>query len=310
MLAHWSDVDWTRIDRGPMQGSRQRLGAAAGAARAGLSRYRMGPSERAMPVHVHADEEEIFFVLGGSGLSWQDGRTYAVAADDCIVHRAGAESHTIIGSDEGLDVLAFSSGSDTEMTWLPRANAWWMGPRWLPSEGPNPFQLEAAAGELELPEPERSCPPTIVATQDVPPEPMRHGEVDSQWRDLGVAAGSAISGINHVVVAPRARSCPFHCHGAEEEIFVVLAGAGTLRLGDQRHAVEAGHVLARPPGTRVAHQFIAGELGLTLLAWGTRDPNDIVWYPDSKKVNMRGIGIKARVEPLDYWDGEGPTAGV
>jgi uncharacterized cupin superfamily protein len=304
MLAHWDDVEWTRIDRGPLQGERQRLGAAAGTARAGLSRYRMGPGERAMPVHVHADEEELFYVLGGSGLSWQDGHTYRVAAGDCIVHRASAEPHTIIAGEDGLEVLAFSSGSHTGMTWLPRAKAWWMGPRWLPSDGPNPFRLEAAAGELALPDPEPVLPRTIVATRDVPIEPMRHGGVDSEWRDLGVAGGSVASGMNHVEVAPGARSCPFHCHGAEEEMFVVLAGSGTLRLGDERHPVRAGHVVARPPGTRVAHQFIAGE-GLTLLAWGTRDPNDIVWYPDSQKVNLRGIGIKARVEPLDYWDGEG-----
>ena len=101
MLAHWDAVDWARIDRGPLKGSRQRLGAAAGAARAGLSRYKLGPGERAMPVHVHADEEEIFYVLGGSGLSWQDGRTYTVRAGDCIVHRRNAESHTIVACAAG-----------------------------------------------------------------------------------------------------------------------------------------------------------------------------------------------------------------
>ena len=46
------------------------------------------------------------------------------------------------------------------------------------------------------------------------------------------------------------------------------------------------------------------DSGLTLLAWGARDPNDIVWYPDSKKVVLRGVGIRTRVERLDYWDGE------
>ena len=304
MLVHWDEVEWTRIDRGPLQGSRQRLGAAAGAAHAGLSRYRMAAGERAMPVHVHADEEEIFFVLGGSGLSWQDGRTYAVRADDCLVHRRNAEAHTIIGGADGLDVLAFSSGSETGMTWLPRAGAWWMGPRWLPSDGPNPFRLEMAAGELELPAPEPSRPPTVVATRDVRTEPMRNGDVDSHWRDLGVAAGSVLSGINQIAVAPGARSTPFHCHGAEEEMFVVLAGDGTLRLGEERHAIRAGHVVARPAATRVAHQFIAGDGGLTLLAWGTREANDVVWYPDSNKIGLRGIGVRARLEPLGYWDGE------
>jgi uncharacterized cupin superfamily protein len=304
VVAHWDDVEWSRIDRGPLHGARQRLGSAAGAARAGLSRYRMAPGERAMPVHVHADEEEIFYVLAGSGLSWLSGRTYAVRGGDCIVHRSGAEPHTIIAGDEELDVLAFASGSATKMTWLPRAGAWWMGPRWLPSDGPSPFTLEAQAGELKLRDPEPSRPATIVATEEVAPDAMRHGRVDSEWRELGLAAGSVASGLNHVVVAPGARNCPYHCHGAEEEIFVVLAGGGTLRLDDEHHPVRPGHVIARPPGTRVAHQFIAGEEGMTLLAWGTREPNDIAWYPDSQKVNFCGIGIKARITPLDYWDGE------
>ena len=54
-LVHWDDVDELVIDRGPLQGRRRRLGAAAGATRIGLSRYELGPGQRAMPVHVHAD---------------------------------------------------------------------------------------------------------------------------------------------------------------------------------------------------------------------------------------------------------------
>src|SRR4051812_38497755 len=103
----FDDVEAIVIDRGPLQGRRQRLGAAAGMHRTGLSRYVLGPGERAMPVHVHADEEEVFHVLAGSGFSWQDGRTYAIGARDTIVHLPRAEAHTIVAGDEGLDVLAF-----------------------------------------------------------------------------------------------------------------------------------------------------------------------------------------------------------
>ena len=308
MPVHWDDVRWTRIDRGPLQGMRQRLGVAAGAVRAGLSRYRLGAGERAMPVHVHADEEELFFILDGGGLSWQDGRTYRVEAGDCIIHRANREAHTILATEQGVDVLAFSTGSDTRLTWLPRAGAWWMGPHWLPSDGPNPFEREAAAGALELPEPEPSRPATIVSLRDMAAEPMRRGAVDSIWRypeTVDGAVTGVMSGMSHIEVAPNARSAPFHCHGAEEELFVVLDGAGTLRLGEERHGIKPGHVVARPPGTGIAHQFIADESGLTLLAWSTRDPNDILWYPDSSKVALGGIGVRLRVEPLDYWDGEG-----
>jgi uncharacterized cupin superfamily protein len=264
----------------------------------------MGPHERVMPVHVHADEEEIFYVLGGSGVSWQAGRTYPVSTGDCVVYAAGGDPHTVVAGEGGLDVLAFGSGSDTGMTWLPRANAWWMGPRWLPSDGPSPFRREAEAGELEMPSPEADRPSTIVATQEVEPTQMRHGSVCSERRDLGRAAGSTLSGIKHIRVAPNALGAPFHCHSAEEEIFVVLEGSGTLRLGEEQHAVRAGHVIARPPGTGIAHQYIAGEDGLVLLAFGTREPGDTIWYPDSRQVRLTGLGIVARLEPVDFWDRE------
>jgi uncharacterized cupin superfamily protein len=77
-----------------------------------------------------------------------------------------------------------------------------------------------------------------------------------------------------------------------------------LLLGDDEHPVRRGHVVARPAGTRVGHAFRAGEAGLTLLTYGTRDPNDIAYYPRSKKVYFRGIGVLTRLEQLDYWDGE------
>jgi uncharacterized cupin superfamily protein len=43
---------------------------------------------------------------------------------------------------------------------------------------------------------------------------------------------------------------------------------------------------------------------MTYLAYGTREPNDIVWYPRSNKVYFRGVGLMARLEHLDYDDGE------
>ena len=106
-ITHFDDVEPIVIDRGPLRGRRYRLGAAAGLRQTGLSRYVLGPDERAMPVHVHADEEEVLHVLAGSGFSWQDGSVYAISAGDTIVHLPRAEAHTIVAGDDGLDVLAF-----------------------------------------------------------------------------------------------------------------------------------------------------------------------------------------------------------
>lgn len=89
----------------------------------------------------------------------------------------------------------------------------------------------------------------------------------------------------------------------------MLGGEGHLLLwepdGVVEHPVREGSVVARPPGTGVAHAFRAAEAGLTLLMYGTRDPNDICFYPRSGKVFFRGVGLITRVgERLDYWDGE------
>ena len=304
MHVHWDDVEPVAIDEDDLRGTRWRLGAAAGTARVGLSRYRLAPGERAMPVHVHGDEEELFYVLAGEGLSWQDGRTYRVTAGDCLLHRPRAEAHTIVGAGEGLDVLAFASGSDTGVTWLPRAGAMWLDPRWLPFDGPDPFAAEAAAGPLEVPQPEPGRPPNIVALADADLTESRHGDVASVRRDHGDSLGSTNIGVGHLVVEPGKLTYPPHCHSADEELFVVLDGSGTLLLDDEEHAVRPGSVVARPPGTRVSHAFRAGEGGLTLLAFGTREPNDITYYRRSGKVSLRGIGVRFRVEELGYWDGE------
>jgi uncharacterized cupin superfamily protein len=68
--------------------------------------------------------------------------------------------------------------------------------------------------------------------------------------------------------------------------------------------IRAGHVIARPPMTRIAHAFLAGPNGLTMLVYGTRRPGDAVWYPRSNKIFWRGLGVIGRIESLDYWDGE------
>ena len=95
-----------------------------------------------------------------------------------------------------------------------------------------------------------------------------------------------------------------HCHSAEEELFVVLEGEGVVELGAEEQPVGPGTVVARPGGTGVAHAFRAGAGGLVFLAYGMREPSDVCYYPRSNKLFFRGVGIIARLERLDYWDGE------
>jgi len=49
---------------------------------------------------------------------------------------------------------------------------------------------------------------------------------------------------------------------------------------------------------------VAGPSGLRYLAYGTRERGDVCFYPRSRKIAFRGLGVIARIEALDYWDGE------
>jgi uncharacterized cupin superfamily protein len=303
-ITHIDDVEAEEVDIGELRGRWRDLGSAAGSFRAGVSLIEIAPGARSTPVHAHADEEELFYVLDGDGRSWQDGQTFAIEAGDCLLHRVHEESHTLIAGERGLTVLAFGPRAATNITWLGHARVMRVGPHFLPHDVA-PYDAEATAGPLPVPDavsPQR--PPTIAALADVPPSEHHRGRVRQKIRSIGRMLGAETTGMRHVRIAPEAHGTPHHCHGAEEELFVVLGGAGEVRLGDERFAVRRGSVVARPPGTGVAHSFIAGPDGLELLGWGTREPNDIAFYPDSGKVYLCGVGVIGRLEPCDYWDGE------
>jgi uncharacterized cupin superfamily protein len=302
MVTHIDDVPARERAHGDIRATRQLLGRAAGATEIGCSRWRIPAGARNAPAHVHADEEEIFHVLDGAGFAWHEGRAYRIGAGDTIVARVDEGAHTLFGGP--LDVLAFGEGSETHLTWLPRAGVMWAGPRWLPLDGPHPFEAEAALGPLERPRPEPERPPWIAGFDDVEVERIRHGATDVTRRRLGAAGGARRSGLNHLVIAPGAESHPPHCHSAEEELFLVRAGDGVLRLGDDELPVRPGHLVLRPAATGVAHSWLAGSGGLTLLAYGQWRKEDACFYPRSAKVSSRGLGLVYRVEPLDYWDGE------
>jgi uncharacterized cupin superfamily protein len=228
------DIPVREVAEGDIAFSRQMLGTAAGTAQIGVSRYVVPPRARQMPVHVHGDEEEIFFVLSGGGLSWQGDGACAVSPGDAIVQPPRRQPHTFLAGSDGLELLAFGSGTETSITYLPRARVMWCGPRWVPVDAPHPFQAEGKAGPLERPEPGER-PANVIALSDVDPGTFPAAEV----RALGAAAGSAKAGLNHVRLAPGSSGAPPHCHALEEELFVVLEGAGSLALGDAAHPLNS-----------------------------------------------------------------------
>jgi uncharacterized cupin superfamily protein len=307
-LAHWDEVEQRRPDRRGLGGTWRNLGGAAGSVRVGLQRIDLAAGEVSTPAHVHGADEEIFFVLAGSGLSWQDGRTHEIRAGDCLVHRARAEAHTLRAGDGGLTVLAFGQRTPVGGAYLPRVGVRWLNPSWAEvGAGENPFDREP---NLDWPDPSPR-PAVIVALDDV------EGEYGGHWKPLGKEAGAELTGLNWVDLPPNEEGAPPHCHSADEEIFVVLDGEGIFELWGppepgaapgtepaETHAVRAGHVIARPASTRHSHFLHTTDRAMTYLAYGTREPNDVCYYPRSNKIFWRGLGLIARLEPLDYFDGE------
>jgi uncharacterized cupin superfamily protein len=127
----------------------------------------------------------------------------------------------------------------------------------------------------------------------------------------GVSAGTAARklGAGYDVLAPGKRSCPYHYHLAQEELFVVLEGEGSLRVAGQMLAVKAGDVVFIPPGPQYPHQFInTSDAPMRYLSISTQEEPEICGYPDSGKFNAFGPGgVRIRQRPADalaYWDGE------
>jgi len=318
VVSHWDEIDARRQERGHIAGSWRSL-TGDRSVTVGVQRIEVDPERWATPLHMENSEEEIFYVLAGSGISlqWDGGTTeaYEVGPGDCLVHLASEHGHTLRGGAEGIDVLAFGERHyPLGSTFLPRAGVSWGLGAWARTGDPedHPWKREAEAGAPDVP-PISSRPSRIVNVDDLEPSVVwERTTVRSTWRDPGRAAGSERTGLRHVTVAPGALMAPPHCHASEEEIFVVLEGDGEVelwpspRFGGEHETVPltAGSAVARPAGTHRAHGIRAGADGMTVLAYGTRESNDISYYPRSGKVNLRGVGVIGRLEQLDYWDGE------
>jgi uncharacterized cupin superfamily protein len=316
VISHWDDVDAVHRESGHISGHWQSLTGQASES-VGVKRIRIDPGKWSTPLHLEGSEEEIFYVLDGWGVSVQwDGSSedaYAVGVGDCLVHLALEHAHTLQAGPDGLEVLAFGQRHYAANTLLPRAGVSWLGPTWVLEGAPDdhPWKREAAVGPPNVGDLSER-PRRIVNAADVEPETREGATVARTVRDLARAAGSERTGLRLFEVEPGKLLNPPHCHSAEEEIFVVLHGEGTLELwphlrhgGEfEEHALRGGTVVARPAGTGRPHTFRAGDSGLSILAYGTREPGDITYYPRSGKVNFRGVGLIGRLDVLDYWDGE------
>jgi uncharacterized cupin superfamily protein len=323
VITHWDGLQGVRRERGHIAGDWTSLTGSA-SDMVGVRRIRVDAGAWSTPLHLEGSEEEIFYVLDGAGTSVQDAgdglEAYAVGPGDCLVHRALEHAHTLLAGPDGLDVLAFGQRSYAANTLLPRAGVSWLGPTWV-REGAaedHPWAREAAVGPPDVPA-ESPRPDRVVNVRDVTEFERSGATVDRRGRDLGRAAGSERTGLKLYDVRPGKLMNPPHAHSAEEEVFVVLEGDGTFLLwphpraaaeperfasSHEEHAIRGGSTIAVRPGLGRPTALRAGAGGLRVLAYGTREANDVTYYPRSGKVMLRGVGVVGRLTQLDYWEGE------
>jgi uncharacterized cupin superfamily protein len=131
---------------------------------------------------------------------------------------------------------------------------------------------------------------------------------------IGQAIGAEKLGCSLVVVPAGKKAWPYHLQYANEEMFVILEGTGTLRYDGETFPLRTGDVIATPTGK--AHQIVnTSDAELRYLAISTMIEPDIAEYPDSaKRLMLAGSPPGRRPYPLyvivpndaeaDYWQGE------
>ncbi len=150
---------------------------------------------------------------------------------------------------------------------------------------------------------------------DEPSSPLYAGV-----RSAGVigrrVAGTAAQklGASVDIVPPGKITCPYHFHYAQEEMFIILEGEGTLRVAGEMLPVRAGDVIDIPPGPEYPHQLInTSNAPMKYLSISTQEYPEVCEYPDSNKymaftpvagpLLQKGRMHRADTD-LDYWDGE------
>ena len=130
-----------------------------------------------------------------------------------------------------------------------------------------------------------------------------------------LARGTAASklGASIDVVAPGKRGCPYHLHYAQEEMFVVLEGEGTLRVAGEMLPLRSGDVVFIPAGPEYPHQIInTSSAPLKYLSISTQESPEICEYPDSGKFLAEAMAgdspsfdvIQPKQSSVDYWENE------
>jgi uncharacterized cupin superfamily protein len=150
----------------------------------------------------------------------------------------------------------------------------------------------------------------VINVDELVLEHFEHGDkFESDCVRIGPLLGARQLGYSFDVVPPGKRSCPFHSHRAEEEMFYVVKGRGILRYGEETRAIRAGDFICCPTGgPETAHQIINdSDDELAYISVSTMMPAEVCEYPDSGKISAFAQGLRhmtQAADKVDYWKDE------
>jgi uncharacterized cupin superfamily protein len=147
--------------------------------------------------------------------------------------------------------------------------------------------------------------------------PLEHFEKGDRFAcdsaRIGPLLGAKDLGYSYDVVPAGKRSCPFHSHRGEEEMFFIVRGRGLLRYGAETRPIRAGDFICCPAGgPDTAHQIVNDSSEeLAYISVSTMMPAEVCEYPDSGKIGAFGGSGESRLRHMteasggvDYWKDE------
>ncbi len=131
------------------------------------------------------------------------------------------------------------------------------------------------------------------------------GDRDTHFSPLLGAGKSYVRAYNIETNGTYAR---FHSHTAREELYLILKGKGTIRIGAHNVSVKEGDLIAKPTGPDISTQFLAdkGEsmrvLDIEIWPDDERTSKDAVLYPDHEELDLFGQGWNFTVPSVTIID--------
>jgi uncharacterized cupin superfamily protein len=142
--------------------------------------------------------------------------------------------------------------------------------------------------------------PKIVNLSELPWTPWSTSErIGAEVKDPARKLGSVHCGLRVYRLAPGMQATRLHRHLLQEEMYLILAGEGTLRHGEREVAVKAGDFILYPAGDPAAHTFVnTGVVPIEYIATGDRVAHEVCEYPEDGTVYVEALDKTLRNEDV------------